>query len=401
MTIGRYADWGLLALVVLLAGCGARTTLGDGTEATGVVDGTGGRSGGGGTNGRPIQTLSAASSHACAVTTGGAAKCWGFNRTGQLGNDFTLDSSFPVDVFGLSSGVAAVAVGAGHSCALTRSGGVMCWGWNHFGQLGDGSFTDSALPVDVVGLSSGVVAIACGNGVSCAVLREGGVKCWGTTIAPGGAVPTDVPGVTSVVAASAGMATGDEQACVLTSSGAAKCWGINANGELGTGSTESSSVPVDVQGLSSGVRSISAGNGYTCAVTAAGAVDCWGGDYGQFGTPLYGGSVVPVEIPGLSSGITAVAAGDVQACALTSKGGAKCWGMNEHGQLGDGTTDDSRSPLDVAGLSSGVTTLSAADGFTCAALKSGAVKCWGANTYGQLGNGSRDESHVPVDVVGF
>lgn len=389
----RLAWWSPLVVAAAIAsGCGGRTGLFE-------IPGAGDAGGGGSSGGRVAKAVSAGSNHACALMADGAVRCWGVNMNGELGDGSTTNSQVPVDVVGLSSGVVAVAAGTGHTCAVTRAGAVQCWGWNEFGQLGNGTTANSSVPVDVVGLSSGVVAVAAGNGFTCAITLEGQADCWGRTV-EGGDTASEVVGLSSrVVSVSVGVVTGSEQACVVTQGGAAQCWGGNAYGQLGDGSNTNRSVPADVVGLSSGVVAISAGNGYTCALTTAGAVKCWGGDYGEFSESLYGGSSVPVDMAGLSSGVLAVSAGNVQACVVTQAGAAKCWGENDFGQLGDGSTTRSRMPVDVVGLSSGVLAVSAGSSFTCALTVAGVVECWGYNGEGELGNGGAMQSLVPVDVV--
>ena len=143
---------------------------------------------------------------------------------------------------------------------------------------------------------------------------------------------------------------------------------------------------------------IAAGGLHSCALTANGGVKCWGVG-GSLGDGSRTGRLTPVNVIGLSSGVTAIAAGLGHTCALTVGGGVKCWGDNEYGQLGDGTDAHRLTPVDVIGLSSGVTAIAAGDWHTCA-LTSHGVKCWGYNIDGQLGDGSRTNRLTPVDVVG-
>jgi alpha-tubulin suppressor-like RCC1 family protein len=268
--------------------------------------------------------------------------------------------------------------------------------------VGDGTVADRHAPVPVHGLSSGVIDIAAGNGYSCAATEAGHVQCWGRTVAPGGNVPTDVLTATFGASVTVGVATGDEHACAVDPTGIAECWGSNVEGQLGDGTFVSGPFPGDVAGLFEQVASVSAGNSYTCAVSFSGAAFCWGANFDVFGdSASIRESASPVPVPGLSSGVAAVSAGDVQACAVTTSGAAKCWGENDRGQLGNGSTKRSTTPVDVVGLGAGVVAVSAGGSFSCALTADGAVKCWGGNVNGALGNGTTAESHVPVEVVGF
>ena len=349
--------------------------------------------------------IGAGFAHTCAVRSGGV-KCWGGNPYGELGNGAGVLSTAlrPVDVVGLESGVKAIAAGGQHTCALTTGGGVECWGENRLRQLGNAPTPNgrTPVPVAVAGLR-GVRAIAAGSQHTCALSAGGGVKCWGTGYASGSQTPTstpvDIAGLTSGVIA---ITAGFDQTCALTSGGGAKCWGWNIDGQLGNGSTAFSYSPVDVAGLTSGVTMIDAGDSFTCAVTSGGGAKCWGwnedGQLGNGSRSVYPGTT-PIDVTGLTSGVSAITAGGHHTCALMRSGGVKCWGNNEYGQLGNGSRTSTTTPVDVAGLKSGVSAIDAGFAHTCALIRGGGIKCWGRN-YGRLGNASRAElSTRPVDVV--
>jgi alpha-tubulin suppressor-like RCC1 family protein len=214
--------------------------------------------------------------------------------------------------------------------------------------------TDSPIPVDAVGLSSGVSFIAMGTDNGCALMTSGGVKCWG----------------------------------------------YNHSGQVGNGTTVSPPSPVDVTGLASDVSSIAHTHGHACALTKSGGVKCWGNNlYGSLGNGTVTNSLVPVDVFGLTSGVSSIALGGESACAVTTSGGVKCWGANAAGQLGNGTTQDSSTPIDVFGLSSGVSSVTLGYSRACALTKLAGVKCWGWNSHGELGNGTTTNSSIPVDVV--
>ncbi|MEO8959026.1 MAG: hypothetical protein ABI304_08790 [Rudaea sp.] len=347
--------------------------------------------------------------HTCALTTAGAMKCWGANSNGELGNNSITDSHVPTPVSSLANGVASIASGssADHSCALTTQGVVFCWGSNSYGELGNNSTTESHVPTAVSDIGRGVASITAGDLHTCAVTTAGGVKCWGANFNGqlGNNMPTvnpvpesvDVSGLPSGVATAA---AGAYHTCALTTTGAVQCWGYNSSGQLGNGSKMDSSSPVAVSNLTSGVVAISAGAYHNCALTSSHGVQCWGNNqYGGLGNASTVGSTTPVDVSGLTSGVSAIVAGVYHTCALlTSTGGVKCWGYNHYGQLGNASTTNTSTPVDVTGLTGGVLAITAGPNHTCALTTTGAVKCWGDNQYGQLGNNSMAVSTVPVNV---
>lgn len=345
------------------------------------------------------------SSHTCGLTTGGGVKCWGMNNASQLGDGTTIYRTVPTSVISLTNGINALSAGAYHNCALTTAGGVKCWGANWWGALGDGSFDNSSTPVDVVGLSSGVIAISMGGYQSCALTTGGGVKCWGgnwrgqlgngaTDDSP---IPVDVVGLTSGVAA---ISAGGNFTCALLTGGGVKCWGDNRYNQLGDGTTTDRYTPVDVTGLTSGILQISSGGYHACALTSGNGVKCWGDNvYFQVSDSPDEGISTPVDIVGLASGVSWISAGGEMNCVLTDAGGVKCWGANESGQLGNGSYDASATAGDVTGLSSGVSRLETGWSHACVLMTDKTLACWGDNMHGQLGLGTSVGQSVPVQVA--
>ena len=356
-----------------------------------------------------VKAIAAGNNYTCALTSAGGVACWGANFYGQLGNGTTTNSATPVAVQGFfpTSDVTAITAGQEQTCALTSAGTAWCWGWNAYGQLGNGTTTNSATPVAVGGLPGAVKAIVAGYEHTCALTQAGAVWCWGFNRSgqlgngtrTDSSVPAAVGGLLSGVTA---IAAGDHT-CALTSAGAVWCWGANTLGELGNGTTTSSDTPEAVRGLPSDVTAIAAGGAHTCALTSAGAMWCWGANRaGQLGDGTTTPSDVRVAVDGLPSGVTAIAAGGIHTCALTSAGAVWCWGANSAGQLGDGTRTDRSVPVAVSGLPPlGVTAIAAGGNHTCALTSAGAVWCWGANRAGQLGDGTTTNRSVPVAVSGL
>ncbi len=405
-----------------VCGCTPTTCQAQGKDCGSVPDGCGSSLACGtciavkscGGDGRPnvcgccsARLIAAGGAHTCALTAAGSVLCWGYNGYGQLGNGSFTSSSVPVQVSGLTSGVAALAVGRDHACAITPAGGVVCWGFGGYGQLGNNSLASSSQPVAVAGLSSGVVAVAAGEYHCCAVKAGGAVQCWGLNDAgqlgddstTNSSIPVDVIGEAAGITA---ITAGGRHTCARSSAGGVQCWGANSSGQLGNGSTSPSWTPFVVFGLSS-VRAVSAGGSHTCALTSTtGAVWCWGANgNSQIGDGATTNRLSPVQVAALTSSAAAIAGGGAHTCVVMSGSGAsKCWGWNFYGQVGNDSKTDVWTPVDVFGLSSGVSAVSGGTFHTCVSLSGGGVKCWGGNASGQLGDGTATDRTVPVDVTG-
>ena len=349
-----------------------------------------------------IVSVASGSGHTCALTSTGGVKCWGQNYGGQLGDGTLEERRSAVDVVGLSSGVAAIVAGETHSCALMSSGGVKCWGWNVSGQLGlVHSFIMQPTPGDVPGLQSGVVALSSSprSFSNCALMNTGGAKCWGSNgsglLGRGTQSAFETVGDVTVVAAPlAAIAIGTDHACALDSAGGVKCWGTGTSGQLGNGNFGSSLSAQDAASLASGVAAVDVEDTHSCALTASGGVKCWGLPADLFGS----GQPIASDLAGATSGVASISVGLVVSCLTTTGGGAKCWGRG--GLVGDGTMIDRPSAVDVLGLTAGVTQVAAGGSHACAVTVAGNVWCWGMNPSGQLGNRdtvSRSSSPVVVE----
>lgn len=371
-----------------------------------------------GLDGVVVEKVSAGDSHTCVITSDNRVLCWGYNGDGQLGDGTRVSRIRPEPVKESPSAdllALAVSLGEYHTCAITLSNGVKCWGYNYVGQLGNGTTTDSLTPVSVIDLENGVVDLGSGGSHNCVLTTAGGVKCWGDndygqlgdSWTSNRTTPVDVVGLASGVK---GISAGSNYTCALTSGGAIKCWGKNDYGQLGDGTTTRLKTPVDVIGLTSGVSEVSAAAQYTCALTDAGGVKCWGDKFHDLYDPDRDwentSSSTPIDIDGLTNGVKAISSGKYHTCAITALDGVKCWGYNSNGQLGDGTYNNRPTPVDVVGFEDdgeNAIAISAGDDHTCVLTVAGGVKCWGNDSFGQLGNGSATNmsSNTPVDVDGL
>jgi len=348
-------------------------------------------------------TFSAGAYHTCALVPVGGIDCWGENYYGQLGNGTTKNIyTKPVAVSGISTAIEA-AGGGEHSCALLSSEKIDCWGYNKYGELGNGTTKNSATPVEVSGISN-AIQVSAGYAHTCALLSTGKIDCWGENAyeqlgdgkTQNSSIPVEVSGISTATSVTAG-AFGT---CAVLSGGSVDCWGYGEFGELGNGKTENSSVPVKVSGIANAVAVTAVGYFYACAQLATGGIDCWGdNEDGELGNGTTQNSSIPVAVSGIGNAAN-VGSGAFHACAGLATKSVNCWGENYFGELGNGTTTNSSTPVTV----SGITTATGAIGGTyhsCARLIGGKIDCWGENAFGQLGNGTTTNSTTPVEVSGL
>jgi len=378
-------------------------------------------------NSNAISAISAGQNHACTIADS-QAYCWGYNAYGQLGNGTATTYGAPVAVStsGVLNGqtVTAISAGVNHTCAVA-GGQAYCWGYNGYGQLGNGTTTSSTVPVAVStsGVLGGhlVIAINAGGNHTCAVADNGQAYCWGYNgygqLGNGTTTSSTVPVAVATWGVLSGqtatdISAGDNQTCAIAS-GQAYCWGNNFNGQLGNGASgifASSTTPVAVStsGVLGGhlVTNISTATYHSCAVADSQAY-CWGyNGNGQLGNGTTTSSTVPVAVStsGVLGGhtVTFISTGGEYTCAVADSQ-AYCWGYNGNGQLGTGTTTNSTVPIAVnaAGLLNGriATAIDASNGgYTCAVADSQAY-CWGYNTnQSRLGNGLKIKSSLPVSI---
>ena len=306
-----------------------------------------------------VVSVDAGFNQTCAVTTAGAMYCWGNNANGQLGDGTVVSKSVATPVSGLSSGVVGLASGYYATCAIKTGGALVCWGYNGNGQIGDNTNTQRLVPTQVQGFTSGVTQVTTGYQTTCAI-RGGALYCWGyngngqigdgTTSARW--LPTAVSGMSSNVT---DVSEGWTSTCAVED-GAAYCWGNNADGQLGDNTVTSRTTPVLVASTSatpaisfaSGVIDVENSEyspGYACFTKQSQKIYCTGNNaQGQLGTGNATAARLPVAPALLSGSITASALGAYHTCVIMDLK-VSCIGYNLNGEIANGTTTSTSTVL--------------------------------------------------------
>ena len=357
--------------------------------------------------------------HSCALREDGTIACWGNNWGGQLGSGETSEeleeSAVPVQVADITDAV-AIASSQWHSCALREDGTIACWGDdNGLGRFGgiESEFQETGqpgtfpVPAQVTDITD-AVAITTGEEHSCALHQNGEISCWGYNLwgklgnGQSGAEESDTPVEVAGISNVKDIVAGAYHTCVLLESGSISCWGY---GNLGQPNTSAEIVEID--GISNAIDIATSISYSLCALRETGTISCWGSNYnGLLGNGLtpeeLDYSLAPVQVEGIDDA-TAITASWWNFCALHQNGTISCWGDNSNGQLGNGTGgeigDYSSVPVKVESINDAIAVaVSPTSNHSCALHQNGTISCWGDNGWGQLGNGTNENSALPVQV---
>eukprot|EP01084_Bolivina_argentea_P317632 550745_1 len=390
--------------------------------------------------------------HVCVLYEYNGVKCWGNNFDGQLGYADTYNRGdspnemgynlMPIDL-GNNFNLTQITAGMYHSCSLSESKTVKCWGHNYYGQLGLGDQNDRGDGPDEMG--DNLLTVDLGNDFETSLIASGWrhtcslsvhhtVKCWGDNLFGGlGYGDTNKRGVSSDEMGDnlltinvgnnfnvTGIAVGRYHTCVLSEYGSVKCWGYNKYGQLGYGDTENRGGALNEMGdnlltidLGNGfnVTQITLGEYHTCALSEYSSVKCWGYNVlGQLGygdttnrgdvSNEMGDNLMPIDLGNdFNYKVAQITTGEHHTCALSESNTVKCWGSNDYGQLGLGDQNnrggghdemgDNLFTVDL-GNNFNVTQITAGGHTTCALSEYNTIKCWGENNNGQLGYGDTD-----------
>jgi alpha-tubulin suppressor-like RCC1 family protein len=361
--------------------------------------------------------------HTAAIADG-SLYTWGYNFSGQLGNGTHGSTSYPTQIEGFGDDAAtviAIATGGYHSAALLSDGAVYTWGFNGFGQLGDGSTTSRRTPTRVPAfppMGATVTAMDTGANHTAALLSDGTLYAWGensygqlgngttTDSSTPVKLPDFAPPGTSVAAVSAG----GSHTAALMSDGSVFAWGINSAGQLGDGTTAQRDTPIAVADFSppgTTVTVIATGGYHSAALLDDGTLYTWGLNlYGQLGHGTTADTPTPTLVPDFpppGSTVASIAAGEFHTAALLDDGTLYLWGWNFFGQLADATRTPRATPTLVRDFppdGTTITAIAAGDAHTAALLDDGTLFAWGYNEMGQLGDGTTEDRSSPTRAVG-
>jgi len=349
----------------------------------------------------PATGVSTGVYHTCA-TTGIGAFCWGTNERLQLGSEQGEVSTLPIEPGGGARNLVTISTGFLTSCGLNAAGRAFCWGSNVRGSLGTGSSPERTPEPLPIGGALRFASISVGGLHACALDLTGVAYCWGYNgfgqLGDGTTTDRSTPTPVATELRFTSLEAGYVHTCGIIDGGRALCWGLNEFGQLGDGTQEDRLVPTPVAGQGR-FASISPGGLHTCAVRLDQMVTCWGYNrFGQLGIGSDASQAAPTNLSG-DFRLIAVTAGGLHTCGLTAQGGAFCWGYNRSGALGDGSDQDRSAPVPVLTGGVALAAISAGLHHTCAITVDGRPACWGFNLFGQVGDGSTLNRLRPQEVL--
>ena len=387
---------------------------------------------------RVSEKISVGNSYACAVKENKTVLCWGYGGNGQLGNGQNSQSRTSVVVLnhtgnGPLTEIKQISSGPDHTCGVKKSSKVLCWGEGDSGQLGNGEYDNSNIPVfvrniDGVGDLRGVQQVSTGYEHTCALKKNRTVLCWGGgssgKLGNGAKNSSSLPVLVTDVDKNGllrniqQISTGDWHTCAVDDKGQVFCWGYGGYGVLGDLKSKSSSFPVAVFNVAktkNNVEQVSAGSSHNCVLTYDGNVFCWGlGTYGQLGNGEGNGKLTISRIPvavlntsgkGMLKDIEQIKLGNYHSCAINRSGRGFCWGTGSYGELGNGGFPYTQSRPTAIRNQNGTSPLesikeiAAGSYHTCSLQDNGKSFCWGDGEFGQLGNNQYGDANTPRPVL--
>jgi alpha-tubulin suppressor-like RCC1 family protein len=372
-----------------------------------------------------LVSVTAGASHTCGLTGEGAAWCWGSDEFGQLGSAVIEALSLVPAAVETEQLFASISAGGDHTCAVTASGQLWCWGRSDFGQVGDGSHVNRLLPVPVLA-SSEFAGVTAGQDHTCARTTQGDAYCWGRNnngqVGEGSQTDRSEPVPVSGGLVFSSLSAGVTHTCGTTTSDQHYCWGSNGSGQLSDpdvgGRSLTPNHPDNSGGFFESMVAVTAGKDHTCALQVDGTAWCGGTlavdaleGRDENGNPEYGviqckngDTGAPMNCMHVMFGVVpvipylAVTAGHEHSCSLAATGTVYCWGRDEYGQRGDQSTlrwtfwEPDTEPV-VGALA--FENVDAGAYHTCGVTTAGETYCWGRNDSGQVGDGTTSNRDVP------
>ena len=333
-----------------------------------------------------INVFNFSDSYCAAITTNGDLYMWGYNAYGQVGNGTTTDQKTPFKVL---SNVASISIDGFHSAAITTNGDLYMWGRNQRGQVGNGATTIQKTPVKVL---SNVASVSISSMESAAITANGDLYMWGYNAygKVGNGTTTDQKTPVKVLSNIASVNINTSYSAAITTNGDLYMWGCNDHGQIGNDTTTHQKTPVKVL---SNVASISM-RSCSAAITTNGDLYTWGANNnGQVGNGTTTDQKTPVKV---LSNVEFVNSGWGRNAAITTNGDLYMWGLNHRGQVGNGTTTNQKTPLKVL---SNVVSVTPYDDQNAAITTNGDLYLWGYNNHGQVGNGTTSDQKTPLKIL--